>query len=117
MKLNLKRPLAFFDLEATGINIGADRIVEIAVIKLHPGGEEEVKSWRINPGISIPLESSLVHGIYDEHIKDEPLFKDVAVSIAEFIDTSDLAGYNSNKFDIPMLMEEFLRAEVAFDLK
>ena len=116
MKLNLKRPLAFFDLEATGINIGADRIVEIAVIKLNPEGEEQVKSWRINPGIPIPLESSLVHGIYDEHVKDEPLFKDVAVSIAAFIDTSDLAGYNSNKFDIPMLMEEFLRAEVAFDL-
>ncbi len=116
MKLNLKRPLAFFDLEATGINIGIDRIVEIAVIKLHPEGEEEVKSWRINPGIPIPLESSLIHGIYDEHIKDEPLFKDIAAAVAEFIDISDLAGYNSNKFDIPMLMEEFLRAEVAFDL-
>jgi len=116
MKLNLKRPLAFFDLETTGINIGADRIVEISVIKLHPDDSEEVKTWRINPGMPIPLESSLVHGIYDEHVKDEPAFKEVAQLIADFIDNSDLAGYNSNKFDIPMLMEEFLRANVLFDL-
>jgi DNA polymerase-3 subunit epsilon len=116
MKLNLKRPLAFFDLEATGINIGADRIVEISVIKLHPDASEEVGTWRINPGMPIPIESSLIHGIYDEHIKDEPLFKDIATVIAEFIGDSDLAGFNSNKFDIPMLMEEFLRAGVLFDL-
>src|ERR1700743_1182414 len=108
MKLNLKRPLAFFDLEATGTNIGVDRIVEISVIKLHPDGSEEVKTWRINPGMPIPAETSMVHGIYDEDIKDEPLFKELGQSIAEFIDISDLAGYNSNKFDIPMLMEEFL---------
>jgi DNA polymerase-3 subunit epsilon len=116
MKLNLKKPLAFFDLEATGTNIGSDRIVEISIIKLHPDGSEEVKTWRINPEIPIPIESSLIHGIYDEHIKDEPAFKKVAQSIAEFIHTSDLAGFNSNKFDIPMLMEEFLRAGVLFDL-
>jgi DNA polymerase-3 subunit epsilon len=116
MKLNLKRPLAFFDLETTGTNIGIDRIVEISVIKLHPDGSEETKTWRINPGMPIPLESSLVHGIYDEHIKNEPSFKELAPLIAGFIDTSDLAGYNSNKFDIPMLMEEFLRANVLFDL-
>ena len=116
MKLNLKRPLAFFDLETTGTNIGADRIVEISVIKLYPDGSEEVKTWRINPGMSIPLESSIVHGIYDEDIKDEPFFKEMASEIAAFMDTSDLAGYNSNKFDIPMLMEEFLRADVLFDL-
>ena len=116
MKLNLKRPLAFFDLETTGTNIGADRIVEISVIKLHPDGSEEVKTWRVNPGMPIPLESSMVHGIYDEHIKDELPFKDIAQLIAEFIGESDLAGYNSNKFDIPMLMEEFLRAGVAFNL-
>jgi DNA polymerase-3 subunit epsilon len=116
MKLNLKRPLAFFDLEATGINIAADRIVEISVIKLHPDGSEDVKTWRINPGMPIPLESSLIHGIYDEHIKDEPLFKEVAQAVSEFIHDSDLAGFNSNKFDIPMLMEEFLRAGVLFDL-
>jgi len=116
MKLNLKRPLAFFDLETTGTNLGTDRIVEISVIKLHPDGSEEVKTWRINPGTPIPLESSLVHGIYDENVKDELFFKDLATEIAAFIDVSDLAGYNSNKFDIPMLMEEFLRADVLFDL-
>jgi DNA polymerase-3 subunit epsilon len=116
MKLNLKRPLAFFDLEATGINIGADRIVEISVIKLHPDGSEEVKTWRINPEMPIPIESSLIHGIYDEHIKEEPTFKEVAPLVATFMDNSDLAGFNSNKFDIPMLMEEFLRVGVLFDL-
>ncbi|MFD0750249.1 exonuclease domain-containing protein [Mucilaginibacter calamicampi] len=116
MKLNLTRPLAFFDLEATGINIGVDRIVEISVIKLFPDGSEEVKTWRVNPGIPIPLESSLIHGIYDDHIKDEPLFNALAADVAEFIGDSDLAGYNSNKFDIPMLMEEFLRGGVQFNL-
>ena len=116
MKLNLIRPLAFFDLEATGINIGIDRIVEISVIKLHPDGSDEVKTWRVNPGMPIPVESSLIHGIYDEHIKDEPLFDALAADIAAFIGDSDLAGFNSNKFDIPMLMEEFLRGGVAFDL-
>jgi DNA polymerase-3 subunit epsilon len=116
MKLNLKRPLAFFDLEATGVNIGADRIVEISVIKLHPDGSEDVKTWRVNPGMPIPLEASLIHGIYDEHIQKEPQFKEIATLIAEFFGDSDLAGFNSNKFDIPMLMEEFLRAGVSFDL-
>ncbi len=116
MKLNLKRPLAFFDLEATGVNIGVDRIVEISIIKLHPDGLEEVRTWRVHPEMSIPLESSLIHGIYDEHIKDEPVFKHIAESVAEFLADSDLAGFNSNKFDIPMLMEEFLRAGVNFDL-
>lgn len=117
MKLNLKRPLAFFDLEATGTNIGSDRIVEISVIKLNPDGSEEARSWRVNPGMPIPLESSLIHGIYDDDIKNEPVFKELAPAVAEFIGESDLAGYNSNKFDIPMLMEEFLRAEVGFVLE
>ncbi|HZY37919.1 MAG TPA: exonuclease domain-containing protein [Mucilaginibacter sp.] len=119
MKLNLKRPLAFFDLEATGTNIGTDRIVEISIIKLHPpnGSQEEVRTWRINPGMPIPLESSLVHGIYDEDVKKEPFFKEVATLVSRFIGNSDLAGYNSNKFDIPMLMEEFLRAGVPFDIE
>jgi DNA polymerase-3 subunit epsilon len=116
MKLNLKRPLAFFDLEATGTNVGTDRIVEISIIKLHPDGTEEVKTWRVHPGIPIPLESSLIHGIYDEHIETEPKFKELAQDVADFLQDSDLAGYNSNKFDIPMLAEEFLRAGVAFDL-
>jgi DNA polymerase III subunit epsilon len=116
MKLILKRPLAFFDLETTGTNIGTDRILEMAVIKLHPDGSEEVKAWLVNPGMPIPLESSLVHGIYDEHVVNEPAFESLAASIAEFIGEADLAGYNSNKFDIPMLMEEFLRCGVEFDL-
>jgi len=117
MKLNLKRPLAFFDLEATGTNVGIDRIVEISVIKLNPDSTEDVKTWRVNPGMPIPIESSLVHGIYDEHIKDEPVFKTLGTEIAAFISDSDLAGYNSNKFDIPMLMEEFLRSGVPFDIE
>ncbi|MET3980535.1 DNA polymerase-3 subunit epsilon [Mucilaginibacter sp. UYP25] len=116
MKLQLKRPLAFFDLETTGTNIGADRIVEISVIKLNPDGSEDVLTLRVHPGIPIPLESSLVHGIYDEHIKEEKQFHELGQQIADFIQDSDLAGYNSNKFDIPMLMEEFLRAGVQFDL-
>ena len=117
MKLNLKRPLAFFDLETTGVNIASDRIVEISILKAMPDGTEEIKTLRINPGIPIPLESSLVHGIYAEDIKDAPFFKDVAEELARFLDDSDLAGYNSNKFDIPVLMEEFLRAGVNFDLE
>lgn len=116
MKLNLKRPLAFFDLEATGINVGADRIVEIAVLKAMPDGSEQIKTMRVNPGIPIPLASSLIHGIYDEDIKNEPYFKDIAKEIADFIGDADLAGYNSNKFDIPMLLEEFLRAGVDFEM-
>ena len=117
MKLNLKRPLAFFDLETTGVNIASDRIVEISILKAMHDGTEQIKTLRINPGIPIPLESSLVHGIYDEDIKNEPPFKQVAEELARFMDDSDLAGYNSNKFDIPMLMEEFIRAGVNFDLE
>jgi len=116
MKLNLKRPLAFFDLEATGINVGSDRIVEIAILKAMPDGTELVKTWRVNPEMPIPLQTSLIHGIYDEDIANEPTFKHLAAEIAEFLGDSDLAGYNSNKFDIPMLLEEFLRAEVDFDM-
>lgn len=116
MKLNLKRPLAFFDLEATGINVGADRIVEIAVLKAMPDGTEQILTKRINPEMPIPLVTSLIHGIYDSDIKDEPTFKMAAGEIAEFFGDADLAGYNSNKFDIPMLLEEFLRAGVGFDM-
>ncbi|WP_316737300.1 exonuclease domain-containing protein [Pedobacter aquatilis] len=116
MKLNLKRPLAFFDLEATGINVGADRIVEIAILKAMPDGTEIVKTWRVNPEMPIPLQTSLIHGIYDEDIANEPTFTELAKEIAEFIGEGDLAGYNSNKFDIPMLLEEFLRADVDFDM-
>jgi DNA polymerase-3 subunit epsilon len=117
MKLNLKRPLAFFDLEATGINIASDRIVEISILKAMPTGEELIKTLKIKPLIPIPLESSLIHGIYDEDVKDSPTFKDVALEISEFFEGADLAGYNSNKFDIPMLLEEFLRVGVNFDIE
>ncbi|WP_353133978.1 exonuclease domain-containing protein [Pseudopedobacter sp.] len=116
MKLNLKRPLAFFDLEATGINLGIDRIVEISILKINVDGSEEVKTHRVNPTIPIPYEVSIIHGIYDKDIENEPVFKDLAQEIADFIGDADLAGYNSNKFDIPMLMEEFLRAGVNFEI-
>jgi DNA polymerase-3 subunit epsilon len=116
MKLNLKRPLAFFDLETTGVNVAADRIVEISILKAMPDGTENVKTLRINPGMPIPLESSLVHGIYDEDIKHEPTFKQVGEELARFLDDCDLAGYNSNRFDIPVLMEEFLRNGIDFDI-
>lgn len=117
MMLNLKRPLAFFDLETTGVNVASDRIVEISILKAMPDGSEEVKTLRINPEMPIPLTSSLIHGIYDEDIKDAPTFKEVGREIASFLDNADLAGYNSNKFDIPVLMEEFLRAEIEFDIE
>ncbi|SEL12815.1 3'-5' exonuclease [Parapedobacter koreensis] len=116
MNLKLNRPLAFFDLETTGVNVSVDRIVEISILKVSPDGREAVKTLRINPGIPIPVESSLFHGIYDEDIKEAPVFKDVARELADFIGNADLAGYNSNKFDIPMLMEEFIRAGVDFSL-
>ena len=116
MKLNLKRPLAFFDLETTGVNVASDRIVEISILKAKPDGTEQIKTMRINPGMSIPLESSLIHGIYDEDVSLEPSFKQAGEELARFLDDCDLAGYNSNKFDIPVLMEEFLRAGIGFDI-
>jgi DNA polymerase-3 subunit epsilon len=116
MKLNLKRPLAFFDLETTGVNVASDRIVEIAILKAMPDGTEIVKSMRINPEMPIPLASSLIHGIYDEDIKDASTFRMVAQELADFIGDADLAGYNSNRFDIPVLLEEFLRVDVDFDM-
>ena len=116
MKLNLKRPLAFFDLETTGVNVGSDRIVEIAILKAMPDGSEVMKTLKINPEMPIPLQSSLIHGIYDEHVANEPTFKTVAQELADFIGDADLAGYNSNRFDIPVLLEEFLRAGVDLDM-
>jgi len=116
MKLNLKRPLAFFDLETTGVNVGSDRIVEIAILKAMPDGSEVIKTLKINPEMPIPLQSSLIHGIYDEHVANEPIFKVVAQELADFIGDADLAGYNSNRFDIPVLLEEFLRAGVDLDM-
>lgn len=117
MKLNLSKPLAFFDLETTGINVSKDRIVEICILKVMPDGEELLKSWRINPTIPIPDKASKIHGIYDKDVKDEPTFADLGKEISMFLDNSDLAGYNSNKFDVPLLLEEFLRADIDFDVK
>ncbi|WP_433896702.1 exonuclease domain-containing protein [Sphingobacterium mizutaii] len=116
MELNLKRPLAFFDLETTGVQVSTDRIVELSILKVSPGGKEETLTMKVNPGIPIPVESSMFHGIYDEDVKDLPNFQARAKEVADFIADADLAGYNSNKFDVPMLMEEFLRAGVDFSL-
>jgi len=117
MKLNLKNPIIFLDLETTGINVVTDRIVEIALLKIFPDGHEEEKSQRINPGIPIPPQSSAIHGIYDEDVKDAPLFKEVAKIYAKFIEGCDLAGFNSTRFDIPLLSEEFLRVDIDLDMK
>jgi len=117
MKLNLKNPLIFLDLETTGMNIVTDRIVEIALIKVHPDGREEEKQYRINPEMLIPEVTSKIHGIYDEDVKDKPTFKEVAKTIVQFMEGCDFAGFNSNRFDIPLLAEEFLRAGVDLDLK
>lgn len=115
MKLNLKKPLIFFDLETTGLNIMTDRIVEIAYLKVYPNGNEESKKLRINPGRPIPAESTAIHHISDEDVKDCPTFKQVAQGIANDFKGCDIAGYNSNNFDVPFLAEELLRAEVDFD--
>jgi DNA polymerase-3 subunit epsilon len=117
MTLILKRPLAIFDLETTGVNVASDRIVEISILKAMPDGTEEVKTLRLHPEMPIPLESSMVHGIYDEHVVDAPTFKQVAQEIADFIGDADLAGFNSNRFDIPLLMEEFLRVDHPFEIE
>ena len=115
--LQLTKPLAFIDLETTGVNLGTDRIIEIAIVKVLTDGNRSVKRKLINPGISIPKASSDVHGITDEMVKDAPFFKQVAQELKQFLDGCDLAGYNSNRFDIPLLVEEFLRAEVEFEMK
>lgn len=117
MKLNLSRPLAIFDLETTGIRVSSDRIVELCVIRVEPDNSSQVKTYRINPGIPIPLESTLIHGISDEDVKDAPGFKELAPELLELFADCDLSGYNSNKFDIPLLVEEFLRADIDFDLR
>ncbi len=109
--------MAFFDIEATGVNISTDRIVEISILKILPSGREELKTWKINPTIPIPKESSLIHGIYDEDIKDAPTFKEVARELHQFLNDADLAGFNVVKYDIPLLVEEFLRAGIDFDVE
>ncbi len=116
MKLNLKNPIVFFDLETTGVNINTDRIVEICYLKVYPNGNEESKTMRINPEMHIPEQSSAVHGIYDEDVADCPTFKEVAKNIARDMEGCDIAGFNSNRFDVPLLAEEFLRAGVDIDM-
>lgn len=116
MQLNLKNPLLFFDLETTGIDIVKDRIIEISYVKISPNGKEETKTIRVNPDMPIPPVSTAIHGITDEDVKDCPKFKEIAKSLAAQIEGCDLAGYNSNRFDIPLLAEEFLRADVDIDL-
>lgn len=125
MKLNLKRPIAFFDLETTGTDIGKDRILEIAVVKISPDGQRTMmpaspgkeNRLMVNPGIPIPIESSLVHGVYDADVKDAPLFAEIAPKLFKFLFDCDLGGFNSNRFDIPLLAEEFLRAGIDFSIE
>ena len=117
MELNLKRPIIFFDLETTGIDIARDRIVEISMVKVMPDGEEITKTRRLNPGMHIPEEASAIHGITDDDVRDCPTFAQVARSLEQFIRGCDFGGFNSNRFDLPVLVEEFLRAGVDVDFK
>ncbi len=117
MDLQLKRPIAFLDLETTGINISVDRIVEISVLKIAPNGTEEWMSTRVNPEMAIPPRSTAIHGIGDEDVKNAPLFREIAKKLASFLEGCDLAGYNAIKFDIPVLAEEFLRVNIDFNFR
>ncbi|MBL7773531.1 MAG: 3'-5' exonuclease [Chitinophagaceae bacterium] len=117
MNLQLNRPIACVDLETTGISITQDRIVEISIIKVHPNQDTEIRTRRINPGIPIPAEASAVHGIFDKDVENEPSFKSLANGIKQFLENCDLCGFNSNKFDFPILTEEFLRAGLEVDFR
>tara|TARA_R110002073_G_scaffold40547_1_gene114867 strand:- start:71744 stop:72520 length:777 start_codon:yes stop_codon:yes gene_type:complete len=117
MELELTKPIVFFDLETTGVNIAKDRIVEISILKIQPNGTKESKTWLVNPEMEIPEESSAIHGITNEKVVNEPTFKELAEEVSTLIAGCDLAGFNSNRFDIPLLAEEMLRAEVDFDMK
>ncbi len=116
MKLKLSRPLCFFDLETTGVNIAKDRIIEISILKVFPNGNKSSHTWRVNPTIPIPSSTSIIHGIYDKDVKNDPAFEKLAPKVYEMIKDSDLAGFNSNRFDVPLLAEEMLRAGINFDL-
>ena len=116
MKLNLTKPLVFFDLETTGVQVGSDHIVEICLLKVAVDGRVSTYVQRVNPGMPIPPQSTEIHGITDEMVRDKPTFKELSAEIANFIGDSDLAGYNSNNFDIPLLVEEFLRVGINFDI-
>ena len=115
MNLNLKRPLAFIDLETTGVNVSSDRIVELSVLKVSPNGKEEWMTLRVNPEMPIPPKTTAIHGIKDEDVAGSPTFKEIAKNLAAFLEGCDLAGYNAVKFDIPVLAEEFLRANIDFN--
>lgn len=117
MELKLNRPICFFDLETTGIDVAKDRIVEISIFKVYPNGNKESKTWLVNPTIPIPPQTTAVHGITNEKVANEPTFKELASQVHNMIKDSDLAGFNSDRFDIPLLAEELLRAEVDFDMK
>lgn len=117
MELNLTRPIIFFDLETTGINIANDRVVEISILKIYPNGNKESKTWLVNPEMEIPAESTAIHGITNEKVVTEPTFKELASEINTMILDSDLAGFNSNRFDIPLLAEELLRADIDFSME
>jgi DNA polymerase-3 subunit epsilon len=117
MELKLKKPICFFDLETTGVNVSKDRIVEISILKVFPNGNKESFTWRVNPEMKIPAITTAIHGISDEMVLNEPTFKELAPKVSELIKNSDLGGFNSNRFDIPLLAEELLRAEIDFDLK
>lgn len=117
MKLQLERPICFVDLETTGVNVGSDRIVEISILKLFPDHQREVYTRRVNPEMSIPAGASAIHGIYDKDVANAPTFKELSGEILQILDDADLAGYNSNKFDFPLLVEEFLRCEIDFDVR
>ena len=117
MNLKLKRPIIFFDLETTGVDAAMDRIVEISMVKININGEKQVKTRRINPEMPIPAEATAVHGITDEDVKDEPTFKQIAKSLAKYIEGCDFGGFNSNRFDLPVLVEEFMRAVVDVDFR
>ncbi|MBE6220019.1 MAG: 3'-5' exonuclease [Alistipes sp.] len=117
MELNLKRPIVFFDLETTGVDTAKDRIVEISMVKVMPNGEEIVRTRLINPQMHIPEDATAIHGITDEDVKDAPTFAQIAKSLSQFIEGCDFGGFNSNRFDLPMLVEEFLRAGVDVDFR
>ncbi|WP_439184635.1 exonuclease domain-containing protein [Carboxylicivirga taeanensis] len=117
MELHLKNPIVFFDLETTGINIANDRIVEIAILKINVDGTEESYCYKVNPEMPIPKVTSEIHGIYDEDVKDAPTFKELGKTLAKIMEGCDIAGFNSNKFDVPLLAEEFIRADIDFDMK
>ncbi|WP_055448836.1 3'-5' exonuclease [Lacinutrix mariniflava] len=117
MQLNLTKPICFFDLETTGINISKDRVVEISILKVFPNGNKESKTWLVNPEMPIPAETSAIHGVTDERVANEPTFKELAKEISVMTKDCDLAGFNSNRFDIPLLAEEMLRADMDFDMK